>query len=123
VPRTTCIRLDAAVFNNVGAAEDDEGDMETLGRFKDGEGWAKGLAEGWTEAVRLTCSALGLLASFSRAKVWGARDRFLFSSSSAWGGLREVLLSASCDARVGGVIPDEDGMAAGCDCVKFHGRR
>ena len=58
-----CARLDA-FFANAGAGGDNDGDMEALDRSKGGEG-VGALAGGLTEAVRLTCSARGLVSSLS----------------------------------------------------------
>jgi hypothetical protein len=55
-----CIWLDA----NAGAGEDDDGDVEALDGSKRGEE-AEGLMDDWTEAVRLTGLAWGLVAFLS----------------------------------------------------------
>ena len=71
----------------------------------------EGLTDGWTEAVRSTCSAWGLItALWPRESAWGRGDSFLFLASSGPGAatgreladamVPELVIPSRCAARV-----------------------
>jgi hypothetical protein len=100
IPRIVCVQLDAA-FVGAGAGRDGNGDMEALCRFKGGEK-VKGLADGWTEAIRRICWAWGLIVSLSwDVSTWRKGGLFLSLCSSGSGSRKGVLLPVPCNAREG----------------------